>query len=120
VDKIPGVKIFASGSSAFKLANKINEPLTGRKWEFVMLPLSFEEMANHHGLQTENRLLEHRMIFGYYPEVVTNPGNEINLSGLTGVLSLIFIMYMSIHTRGKSIYRKRMYVLWVIVTKFSF
>jgi len=79
VDKIPDIQIIASGSSAFELANKVNEPLTGRKWEFIMLPLSFEEMSDHHGLQNEIRLIEHRMIYGYYPEVVMNPGNEVNL-----------------------------------------
>ncbi len=76
-DKLKDVQVFASGSSAFELANKINEPMTGRKWEFTMLPLSFEEMHLHHGMQTELRLLEHRMVFGYYPEVVTNPGKEV-------------------------------------------
>jgi predicted AAA+ superfamily ATPase len=75
-DQIPGVKVFATGSSAFELANKVNEPLTGRKWEFSLYPFSFEEMANHHGLLTEQRLLEQRMVFGYYPDVVNNPGDE--------------------------------------------
>lgn len=35
VDQIPGVKVIATGSSAFDLANRINEPLTGRKWEYL-------------------------------------------------------------------------------------
>ena len=30
VDNLPGVKVLASGSSSFELANRINEPLTGR------------------------------------------------------------------------------------------
>lgn len=75
-DTLKDVQIFASGSSSFELANKINEPLTGRKWEFTMFPLSFEEMVNHHGLLTEKRLMPHRLIYGYYPEIVTNPGDE--------------------------------------------
>jgi predicted AAA+ superfamily ATPase len=33
-DTIPGVKIITTGSSAFELADKINEPLIGRKWEY--------------------------------------------------------------------------------------
>ena len=41
-----------------------------------MLPFSFEELAAENGLQTEQRLLEHRMIFGCYPDVVNNPGDE--------------------------------------------
>ena len=70
-DTIPNVKVLLSGSSAFELKNKTNEPLTGRKWEYQLFPLSFAEMVNHHGLLEEKRLLEHRMIYGYYPEVVT-------------------------------------------------
>jgi len=76
VDNIKGVKVLASGSSAFELANKINEPLTGRKWEYNIYPVSFEEMVNHHGLLEEKRLLHNRLIYGYYPDVVNNPGNE--------------------------------------------
>jgi hypothetical protein len=73
LDNIPSVKVIATGSSSFDLSNKINEPLTGRKWEFYLFPISFKEMVNHHGLLDEKRLLEQRLIFGCYPEVITNP-----------------------------------------------
>lgn len=43
-DNIPEVQIIATGSSAFELANKTNEPLTGRKWEYRIFPISFGEM----------------------------------------------------------------------------
>ena len=64
VDQIKDVKVIATGSSAFELSNKTNEPLTGRKWEYNLYPISFEEMVNHHGLLVERRLLEQRLIFG--------------------------------------------------------
>ena len=73
VDQIKNVKVIATGSSSFELANKINEPLTGRKWEYFLYPLSFQEMVNNHGLLTEKRLLENRLLYGYYPEVIINP-----------------------------------------------
>ena len=76
-DQIKEVQLVATGSSSFELANRLNEPLTGRKWEYHMFPLSFAEMAKHHGLLNELALIPHRMIFGYYPEVVTSAGNEI-------------------------------------------
>jgi len=76
-DEIPDVQLIASGSSAFELANNLNEPLTGRKWEFQMYPISFSEMVKHHGLLAENRMIPHRLLYGYYPEIVNNPGNEI-------------------------------------------
>lgn len=75
-DHLPGVKVIATGSSAFELANRINEPLTGRKWEFLLLPFSFAEMAAHQGLTDEKRLLAQRMVCGYYPDIVNNPGDE--------------------------------------------
>lgn len=78
-DKIPGIKILATGSSAFELSNKINEPLTGRKWEYQLLPMSFGEMVAHSGLMEEKRLLSHRLIYGYYPEIVTEQGSEESL-----------------------------------------
>jgi len=75
-DQVSEVQLLATGSSAFELANRINEPLTGRKWEYRLFPLSFSELADHHGLLEETRLLKHRMVYGYYPEVVMNPGQE--------------------------------------------
>lgn len=76
-DKIKDVQVIATGSSAFELANKLNEPLTGRKYEFHLFPLSFDEMVKYHGLIEESRLLHHRLVYGYYPEIVVDPGSEI-------------------------------------------
>jgi len=75
-DQLPSIQLIATGSSAFELSNKLNEPLTGRKWEFKMYPISFQEMVNHHGLLNEIRLLPHRLVYGFYPDVVNHPGNE--------------------------------------------
>lgn len=75
-DFVPDIQIIATGSSAFELMNSVNEPLTGRKWEYQMFPLSFKEMVDHHGLLEEQRSMMHRLIYGYYPEVVTSVGQE--------------------------------------------
>jgi len=76
VENIKGIQIIATGSSALELASGINEPLTGRKWEFDLFPLSFNELSDHTSFTEERRLLENRMVYGYYPEVVNNPGKE--------------------------------------------
>lgn len=78
-DQIKDVQVIATGSSAFELSSQVNEPLTGRKYEFMLYPLSFAEMVAEHGLLQEKRLLEHRMTYGYYPEIVTKPGEEKEL-----------------------------------------
>lgn len=78
-DQIPTVQVIATGSSSFDLASKVNEPLTGRKREFKMFPLTFQEMVDHTGLLDELRMIPHRMVYGYYPEVVCSPGEEVGV-----------------------------------------
>lgn len=75
-DTMPDIQLIATGSASFDLANKINEPLTGRKREMLLFPLSFAEMVGHHGLWDEKRLISHRLVFGSYPEVVVDFGKE--------------------------------------------
>lgn len=75
-DQVPEVQVIATGSSSFELAAKVNEPLTGRKREFRMFPLTFEEMVQHTSLLEELRMIPHRLVYGYYPEVVSHPGEE--------------------------------------------
>lgn len=75
-EKFDDVKVIVTGSSAFKLAEAINESLTGRKREFRLYPLSFKEMADETSALEESRMIDHRLIYGYYPEVVTSPGDE--------------------------------------------
>lgn len=75
-DNMPDVQVIATGSSAFELAGQVGEPLTGRKWEYTLYPLTFAEMVGRHGLIDEQRLLTHRLVYGYYPDVVTSVGDE--------------------------------------------
>jgi predicted AAA+ superfamily ATPase len=75
-DTHPEIQVIATGSSAFELQEKFSEPLTGRKYEFHLYPLSYSEMVAHHGLLVEKRLLAHRLIYGSYPEVINSPGEE--------------------------------------------
>lgn len=75
-DHLKDIQVFASGSSAFELANQLQEPLTGRKREYFLYPFSFGEMVQHHGLLDEKRMIPQRLVYGSYPEVVSNPGKE--------------------------------------------
>lgn len=79
VDTFPKIQIIATGSSAFELANSSQEPLTGRKFEYTLFPFSFQEMVQEHGFIQESRMIEHRLIYGYYPEIVTHIGEEERL-----------------------------------------
>lgn len=72
-DQLKDVQVIATGSSALDINNKTAETLTGRKFEFTLFPISFEEMVGHHGLLEEKRQLERRLVYGYYPEVINYP-----------------------------------------------
>ena len=76
IDELTDVQLVVTGSSSFELANELNEPLTGRKFEYTMYPISFQEMVQHHGLLEELNQLENRLIFGYYPDVVVQTEDE--------------------------------------------
>lgn len=76
VDNFPEIQVIASGSSAFELADKTKESMVGRKEELQLFPLSFYEMVAHTNFVEESRLMAHRLIYGYYPEVVSNLGKE--------------------------------------------
>lgn len=69
------MQILVTGSSSLTLANEINEPATGRLIEYNLFPLSLVELMQHTSPREEKRLLEQRMIYGLYPEVVTTPGD---------------------------------------------
>lgn len=76
VDNYPEKQVVVTGSSAIELSNSINEPLTGRKYEYVMYPFSAEELIREFGATEERRMLERRLVYGSYPEVVNLAGEE--------------------------------------------
>ncbi|MDQ8004589.1 MAG: ATP-binding protein [Pedobacter sp.] len=75
VDRFKHVQVIATGSSAFELVGKINEPLTGRKYEMMLLPFSYAELVEETDFLTEDRLLEQRLRYGSYPEVINDMPN---------------------------------------------
>ena len=77
-------QFIATGSSSFDLANKINEPLTGRKWTYLLFPFTIKELVSHNGLSKEKANLENRLKFGSYPAVINDPASaEDTLRELT-------------------------------------
>ena len=76
-DKIKSVKLIVSGSSALELSAGISEPLTGRKVEIMLLGVSTMEMISHHGEIEEKRLLQQRLVYGMYPEIITHPDRAV-------------------------------------------
>lgn len=72
IDSFPDVQLLVTGSSSFQLKNQLNEPLTGRKFEYEMFPISTQEIYLTDGLLSVGQLLETRLIYGSYPDVLNN------------------------------------------------
>lgn len=69
LDNAPSLKVIATGSSSFDLANKLSEPLTGRAWTYTLYPIAFLELKktlNEFELKSQ---IEERLIYGSYPEI---------------------------------------------------
>jgi hypothetical protein len=79
IDARLGIQFVITGSSALDIAYQTQEPLTGRKWEYMLYPLSVGEWKRHFGLpQTLDSLSQH-LVFGMYPEVATGMTNPREL-----------------------------------------
>lgn len=69
-DNVKQVRVLATGSSSFELANKLNEPLTGRNRKFYLYPLSIEELVAAYGKIQITNQLDALLTFGMYPAIV--------------------------------------------------
>jgi hypothetical protein len=78
-DQFPKVQLVVSGSSSFDMVHELNEPLTGRKWEYTLFPVSWREFEDHVGYLEAEQRLETRLLYGSYPEIVCSPGEEREL-----------------------------------------
>lgn len=84
-DHFKNVQLLVTGSSSLALQGKLNEPLTGRKFEYYLYPISTQELLNNGGLLRVRQTLESRLIYGSYPDVVSTTDSVrdilMNLSG---------------------------------------
>ena len=83
VENFPSTQLLVTGSSSFELKNNLNEPLTGRKYEYHLYPISTQEIIDNFGLLMAKQQLEPRMIYGSYPEIINKPEEAKEL--LTGL-----------------------------------
>lgn len=82
VDTFPHASILATVSASFDLANKINEPLTGRKITFTLFPVSYPEIRDTIGVFDARAQLERWLIWGGYPSVATTEQTDLRESQL--------------------------------------
>ena len=69
VDTIEGIRVIASGSSAFDLHQQAGEPLVGRMSTLNLFPLGQLEFSKVEDFKTTQENREERLIFGGYPEL---------------------------------------------------
>jgi len=70
IDQFKDVQLFISGSSALEINDRMQEPLTGRKFEYLMFPISWEEFQTNVGYLESDSQLEERLVYGMYPDVI--------------------------------------------------
>jgi uncharacterized protein len=75
-DNMSDVRLIATGSSAFELANKVSEPLTGRNRTMQLYPLSIPELAEAANRITVQKDIENLLTFGMYPQIVAARSTE--------------------------------------------
>jgi hypothetical protein len=83
IDNYPEIQVIATGSSSFDLSNHVKEPLTGRKIEFTLYPLSIDELISQESTLDFTRLLPNRLLYGSYPGIITNDPKEVLLREIT-------------------------------------
>lgn len=84
-DHFKDVQLLVTGSSSFELHNRLEESLTGRKFEYYLYPVSTGELLRTGGLLMVRQTLEQRLVYGSYPEIVSCPGSAKELlMGMAG------------------------------------
>lgn len=84
VDSKMEKQVIITGSSALGLGDTIQEPLTGRKWEFTMFPIAWSELKETYTLAKSIPMLEQLLVYGSYPEIIIENEKEELLSSLSG------------------------------------
>lgn len=78
-DQMPEVRLILSGSSSFELSGLTQEPLTGRKATFHLYPISWKEFEQTVGYVAAEQDLPNRLVYGFYPEIMTNVSKQESL-----------------------------------------
>jgi len=81
IDAQTGLQLILTGSSSLHIANLTQEPLTGRKWEYNLFPISIEELLGHSSYLQILQNLNSYLVFGSYPEVLNNAQNAQEVLG---------------------------------------
>jgi len=86
VDHINGIRVIATGSSSFELANQVGEPLVGRKWQFTLYPIAQIELSQYEARHETEAILPFRLLYGSYPAVITAKNSKDKIKMLSEIV----------------------------------
>ena len=86
-DSLPQLKIVATGSSSFDLANQVKEPLTGRTWTFTLFPVALRELSDQYNAFELQQKLPEYLVYGTYPEIFSLPNRKDKIQYLNELCS---------------------------------
>jgi len=101
VDQIPNIRIIATGSSSFSLAQNLGEPLTGRKNTLILYPLSQLELNKDLNKFDLNENLENYLIFGSYPEILLANSKDEKMNRLNELVGSYLLKDILSHEKLK-------------------
>lgn len=123
VDEVEGIRIIATGSSAFDLQNKIGEPLVGRFSQFMLTPLSIEELsARESGFELHTKM-NNRVVYGLYPELVGIESDNEKREYLTGIVDSYLLRDILIYDgikHSQKLYDLLRLLAWQVGSEVSF
>ncbi len=81
VDNNPKIKVLITGSSSLSLSYRVGEPLVGRKFDYVLYPVSQKELKKGLSVYDLELKKEDFLVYGSYPAVLelSNRAEKINL-----------------------------------------
>lgn len=121
VDSESKIQVIVSGSSSLDIANQLNEPLTGRKWEYNLFPISWGEYVQTTSVIDGIQNLESMLIYGMYPDVLTHPSDQKELlSNLAGSYLFKDILELSSIRRPELLVKILRALSWQVGSEVSF
>ncbi len=84
-DNFPNLKVLVTGSSSFEIKNTLSDALTGRYFDFILFPLSFNEASTFQKNDSQNTLKSF-LTYGGYPEIFLQPDTEIKKALLSKIV----------------------------------
>ena len=102
VDSFEDLKIIVTGSSTFDIANLTGEPLTGRKYEIMMYPVSEGEFVLKEKPEERHDNLMQRLVYGNMPEMINIPDANNKEEYLRDIISSYLLKDILVFDRIKN------------------